>query len=151
MLSTKKNSNQVYIAVVPAVLIIIAIAIYFLGSASRPGQWSSSISPAEKHSRETISANWLALHQGVRIPVSGAASASLAQPGMSQRAIDAYAARLRGVDGPLTGMSQAALAAYQARLGGLASQQMGMPQRAVEAYSARWMAMAKYYQSLSSK
>jgi hypothetical protein len=149
MLSTRKN--QVYIAVVPAVLLIIAIAVYFLGGASRPGQGSLSVSPAEMHSRETISANWLALHQGVRIPVSGAVSASLAQPGMSQRAIDAYAARLRGVDGPLTGMSQAALAAYRDRLNGLASQQLGMPQRAVEAYAARWTAMAKYYQSMARR
>jgi hypothetical protein len=149
MLSTRANPSRVFISVVPAILAIVAIAIYFSGGASQLLKRSSLVSPAEMRARETFRANWFALNAQVKsqntgalIPVSGAASASSEQLGWLIRMKQAYAGRLTGLASPQPGMSRAAMDAYTARLAGLAAFQPAKTQRALETYSARLSGLA---------
>lgn len=145
MITTKQNKTSLFVVVFPALSIIAAL--YFFGGGSLFGKQSSLVTPAEVRSNESS------------IPVTGAA-----QPGMSQQAIDAYAARMEGLaavyqannslqraniaySARLTDLAEAlsqqrANTAYSVRLTGLAvalSQQ-----RANQAYAARWQALADH-------
>ncbi len=137
-----KNNVRNMLVVVSIALIVLTVFAVRTSAATRAGNGGLMMTAAEKHNQEVFLGNWMQV-------------SALAQ-GSSQRALDAYSARLNGM---------ASLNAVQGQLVTAAERQnrqvfkanwmqiteQARAQRAHQADSARWNGVAKVYYAAEGK